>query len=169
MSIVSVIGVDPGLTTGICLLEYDIELSPRPTRATLLQADADSAEWVLGGLLRAYYNTDFIVSTAEKRFASIEEFRPNRGAGGTGKTAGTTQEVVRILKDVLHRFGYKVNVRPPADSKTWATDKRLKAAGVVGKSALHGKSRDAYDAARTALYAARWDAFLPDPLIKAAQ
>lgn len=165
MSVVSCIGVDPGVTTGFCLLEYlpqpDEAYSSKPDNVILLQADADSAKWVLEGLLGAYYLDERII----KKTASVEAFRNGNSAGTTGKAADTTRQLVMILAETLQLYGYQVKVRTAADVKTWANDKRIKAAGMQASS-IHGKSRDSYDGYRQALYSARWDAFMKDPLEK---
>jgi hypothetical protein len=68
------------------------------------------------------------------------------------------------LTERLQLHGYPVKIRSAAEVKPWASDKRLERAGITGNSAVHGKARDSYDAARHALYCAVWDGKMRDPL-----
>ena len=164
MSIVSIVGIDPGPTSGVCFLDYDLE-APQgdkiPVSAVLFQADAESVKAVLEAMLRD--RTDPRVA---KRFGGIEAFRSGNSAGSKGKNADMTRQGVMVLTELLQLYGYSVKIRCAADVKPWATDKRLLAAGIKGASGIHGKARDAYDGSRQGLYVARWDAFLRDPLEK---
>jgi hypothetical protein len=163
--IISVVAVDPGATTGMCFLDYFVDM-PGPVelqpQATLLQADGKSADAVLEAMLARWYGlgNDAVVG----RFAAVEKFVTGRGAGTKGPNADVTRQLVMELTERLQLHGYPVKIRSAADVKPWATDKRLVKAGIVGESAIHGKARDAYDAARHALYAAVKDAKRTDPL-----
>jgi hypothetical protein len=127
----------------------------------MFQADADYVKDVLEAMLRD--RTDPRVA---KKFAGVEAFRSGRSAGSTGKNADVTRQGVMELTELLQLYGYSVKIRAAGDVKPWSTDKRLIAAGLKGSAGIHGKSRDAYDGGRQALYVARWDAFLRDPLEK---
>jgi hypothetical protein len=62
----------------------------------------------------------------------------------------------------LQMWGYRVTIkRCAADVKPWATDKRLEAAGMLGHTS---DMKHANDAARHALYTAKHDARMEDPL-----
>lgn len=162
---ISVIGVDPGPTTGFCFLDYvKLPLSdvyrPQP-QSMLFQADGNSARTLLEDVLRGRESYGVEIT---KKFAGVEKFVTGRSAGTKGSNADVTRQLVMELTETLQLFGYKVKIRPAADVKPWATDKRLIAAGIKGASGIHGKGRDSYDGSRQALHVARWDAFLPDPL-----
>lgn len=161
--IVSVIGGDPGSTAGLCLLDYYPvgplkEYTAKPEK-TLIQCDATDVvkvlEWVLAG--RAHL-------PIVKRFAGVEKWTETGKAPSRTKAADTTRQGVMRITECLELHGYRVMIRTASEVKTWANDKRLKAAGIVGESAIHGKARDAYDAERHALHCARWDALMRDPL-----
>ena len=165
--IVSVVGCDPGPTSGFAFLDYvplpfalpEIKYPVQP-KVTLFQADGSSALVVLEAMLSSFYSDERV----SQRFASVEAFRTGRSAGSKGKDADVTRQLVMQITETLQLFGYKVKIRAAAEVKPWATDKRLIAAGIKGSSGIHGKGRDAYDGSRQAIYCARWDAFLPDPL-----
>jgi hypothetical protein len=102
-----------------------------------------------------------------RRVASVEKFLTGRGAGSTGKNADVTRQLVYELAEVLQMFGYTVTIRPAADVKPWATDKRLVAAQVVPSlKGMHGDMNHAYDAARHCLYGAKEAGVISDPLLR---
>lgn len=169
--IVSVVAVDPGPTTGLAFLDYQSlgitlnsckQYTDKPITSTLLQADGRSADAVLEAMLARWYGVG--TSPVTKRYAVVEKFVTGRGAGSKGTNADVTRQLVMELTERLQLHGYKVVIRQASDVKVWATDKRLVAAGIVGDSAIHGKARDAYDAARHAIYCAVKDAGMRDPL-----
>lgn len=154
----SCIGLDPGPATGLCFLDYS---EGKLVGRTLLQADGGSAPVVLQGMLRAYYEGSGQVIA--KRVGSVEKFVTGRSAGSLGGSADVTRQLVMELAEVLQLFGYHVSIRPAADVKPWASDKRLTAAGIV-TGAMHGDMNHAYDAARHCLYGARDAGVIVDPL-----
>jgi hypothetical protein len=159
----SCVGCDPGPATGLCLLDYrDGHLVGR----TLLQADAGSAAIVLRGLLHTYYS-DAGMPTIGRRIGSVEKFVTGQSAGSRGKAADVTRQLVMELAEVLQMFGYQVTIRPAADVKPWASNKRLVAAGIVpSEKGMHGDMNHAYDAARHALYGAKDAGVIADPLLR---
>jgi hypothetical protein len=162
--IVSVIGIDPGATTGLAFLDYCLQpggayLLGKPV---LLQAEGDSAVHVLEAMLRTWYGPDERVTG---RFAGVERFVTGRSAGTRGPAAEVTRQLVMALAECCQVGGYRVQLRNAAVAKDWATDKRLIRAGIAtADSGIHGKLRDGFDAARHGLYAAVWDAKMKDPL-----
>lgn len=158
--ITSVIGGDPGATAGLAFLDY---VDGRLAGKALIQVDADSAVIVLEAMLAQYYSDPERVLPG-RRFAGIEDFIPGKGAGSRCKPGNVTRQLQFEIVETLQRWGYYVQIRSAGVVKPWATDTRLTAAGIAGASSFHGKARDTYDAARHGLYAARWDAHLPDPL-----
>jgi hypothetical protein len=160
--IVSVIGIDPGPTTGFCFLEYH-RVAPGVfslAERHLFQADGSSARILLNAMLIAYYEGEEVTG----RYCGIEKFVTGRGAGTKGANADVTRRLVQDLRNFAEESGYYVSEHTASEAKTWATDKMLSAAGITGDSGIHGKLRDAYDSARHALFTARWDAYMPNPL-----
>jgi hypothetical protein len=170
----SCVGADPGPATGLCFLDYD---SGRLVGRTLLQVIGPDAPVVLKGMLLAYYGEypkgfDAQGSYSRnikigRRVASAEKFVTGASAGSRGKPAEVTRQLVMELAEVLELFGYAVTIRPAADVKPWASDKRLVAAGVVNsEKGMHGDMNHAYDAARHCLYGAHEAGVIRDPLIR---
>lgn len=159
----SCIGIDPGPATGMCFLDFE---NGRLVGRTLLQAVGADAPLVLKGMLHAYYTeTSLQEPRISRRVGSVEKFVTGASAGSRGTAADVTRQLVMELAEVLQMFGYRVNIRPAADVKPWATDKRLTAAAVVtGK--MHGDMNHAYDAARHALYGGHGAGVVTDPLRK---
>lgn len=158
VTITSVIGIDPGPTTGICLLDYVSGCAyPLPEcNVTLIQTPAANAARVLEAYLVHYYQD----SRVTKRYGAVEAFRTGNAAGTKMKTGDLTRQYVMTLTETLQLFGYYTQIRPAADIKPWATDKRLVRAGIIVNTSL----KHAGDAGRHALYAAVKDANMKDPL-----
>lgn len=151
--ITSVVGIDPGPSTGISLLDY---YEDRLTGSTHIQVDSKSAAGVLTAILDSYYGE----SHKGKRFAQVEAFITGQSAGTKGNPAEVTRQLAFQLAEVLQLRGYHTEMRKAADVKLWASDKRLKAAGLLRPP----ENRHANDASRHALFCAVHDAFRPDPL-----
>jgi hypothetical protein len=154
----SCIGADPGPTTGLCLLDYE---GGRLTGRMLLQCDAASAPLVLRELLIARQNMP-----AGKRAGSVEKFVTGASAGSRGKAADATRELVMELAEVLQLFGYRVSIRPAADVKPWAGNKRVAAALGIKEAQMTDSLRHAWDAARHCVYGARDAGIIADPLLR---
>lgn len=143
----SFIGIDPGLSTGICLLDYCDNFSFGPVQCfpKLVQCDHASAAHVLHALIS---RRDLRYA---KKAAQIEKFVTGNRAGTKGSEADIVRGLIPDLEGILRSNGYTVVQRPAADVKPWSSDKRLEAAGVP---LMKTKLRDAADAARHALYCA---------------
>lgn len=170
MSLDSCVGCDPGPATGLCFLDYD---NGRLVGRTLLQVIGPDAPVVLKGMLLAYYMLPSSDAAADRkrvdgrRVGSIEKFVTGQSAGSRGKPAEVTRQLVMELAETLELFGYAVTIRPAADVKPWASDKRLVAAGIVNsEKGMHGDMNHAYDAARHCLYGAHESGVIRDPLIR---
>lgn len=138
-----VIGVDPGQTTGIArLLLADLSVE-------LVQCSA-------GVVL------DVVAALAGDRPAqlAVEQFvvGPRASRSASPQAAQITRDLIGAL---LAADGARVKLRTAAGVKPWATDARLKAAGLHRPGMRH-----AMDAARHALFAAVSDCGIPDPLSK---
>lgn len=148
-----VIGVDPGVTTGISVLtSYDGD-DPH----MLVQANPVAVPFIVGSLFLMLQDQfpDAVQCLA------IEAFRVGRRSGRLAHPAGAA--TTRRLHDELVAWAEPrrivVRSRPAADVKTWATDKRLDKLGLRQLGLPH-----AADAGRHALYAAVHDFGFPDPL-----
>ena len=145
-----VLGIDPGPSTGIVLLS-------RGYSAQAFQCNADAAPWLVRAVLGA-----------QKGFpvrGGIEAFAPGHGAGATMKTGKITRDLVVELAGIAADCGVPLQARFASVVKAWATDKRLREAGLYE---LTSKAPDARDAARHALFCAVHDCGYPDPLSRRA-
>lgn len=161
----SCIGGDPGPATGLAFLDYE---DGRLVGRSLLQVIGADTPVVLRGMLIAYYSENFDTGPrVGKRVGSVEKFVTGASAGSRGKNADVTRQLVMELTEVLQEFGYTVTIRPAADIKPWATNKRLVAAGIVAsEKAMHSDMGHAYDGARHCLYGAKEAGVIRDPLIR---
>ena len=160
--IISVIGCDPGPTTGLSFLDYADE---KLVGWTVLQVDGNSAPGVLTAILAQGYAgpsaaPGFHPGRIGKRYAQVEPFITGQGAGTRGPKADYTRQEAFKLLELLQMWGYAVQLRKAADVKPWASDKRLKAAGILRPP----ENRHGNDASRHAIFCAAHDARMPDPL-----
>lgn len=159
--ITMVLGADPGSTTGLCLLHleptYDI---PGVTSPPVIKS-----RLVFGcNALAVFPLAQFLMEINEgpaRIIATGETFVPGRGAGARGHGAADARAVIEDLKALPLNWHWNT----AAVVKAWATDERLKAAGLYDMTA---KMIDARDAARHALFGAVKYAGLPDPLSRKA-
>lgn len=154
LQVVSVIGVDPGVTTGISFIDY---IDKRIAGTMQLQVDHASAVALLELILGRWYNSNVIV----QRWAQVEPFKTGQSAGAKGDAAEITRQQAFILGETLQVHGYHTELRKKGDIDTWGSNKRLEKAGIIRQ--LDGM-RHANDASRHALYCAVHDAHMPDPL-----
>jgi hypothetical protein len=150
----SVIGVDPGPSTGIAFLDY---VEGKLAGAMHIQIDGKSAVACLEAILYRYYNNPEAI---ELRLAQVEAFVTGQSAGTKGEDAEVTRQLAFNIAERLQMWGYSVQLRKKADVSSWGSDKRLKAAGVLRPP----ENRHANDASRHALFCAVHDAHKPDPL-----
>lgn len=156
-----VIGVDPGLTTGLMALRFDNDRLAADPIAVQIHGPAGVLPFVHS--LLAKPDAD-----ARPALIAVEQFVVGgRATRSRYPNAGkATRDLVAALQD-LNRLPLvgEVAVRPAATVKPWATDHRLEAAGLLEACAGMGHARDA---ARHALYAAVRSGIGTDPLSKAA-
>jgi hypothetical protein len=152
-----VIGVDPGRTTGICVLglgpAFDNAAPWIDEHPQLLQCTPGAVSLIVRAYLARIGTGDAVLA--------IERFvvGPRASRSSSAKTGETTRELIGALVDLGARLDVRVVQRSASEVKPWATNKRLEAAGLLVKGMPH-----AQDAGRHALYAAVKDAGLPDPL-----
>ena len=150
-----VIGVDPGLSTGLfALLTRDGKLTDKPI-AVQIHGHQGVVPFVQALLERAGCDD-------RQPLLAVEAFvTGQRAARSSSPGAGAvTRALIGALQE-LYADGAEVITRPAALVKPWATDRRLEAAGLLAPCAGMGHARDA---ARHALYAAVHAGLLRDPL-----
>ncbi|MCW2496330.1 hypothetical protein [Jatrophihabitans sp.] len=154
-----VVGVDPGVTTGIASLTYGTELLDR----VLVQVHGSRAvKTIVEALLD---------SELARPLLAVEQFVVSTRAGrsGTAVAGRITRALIAELQalGMDHAAGTALEVvtRPAALVKPWASDLRLDAAGLLAPTKGMGHARDA---ARHALYAAVHSGIAVDPLSRKA-
>jgi hypothetical protein len=162
------IGVDPGETTGIVRLQYYPQSTPehrvpvwtRTGEPMAIQCNHQSVPEILAWLTAM---GDILIS--HERF--VVGLRASRS-----KKAGASQ-ITRDINghiDTLHKIDQphrriRVVEHTATQVKPWATDERLRAAGIE----LPPEMRHARDGGRQACFAASHDLGAPDPLSKLAR
>lgn len=152
-----VIGVDPGLTTGVFAVPY-IEGIP---------GAAPIAVQVLGSEGVAPIVTALLQRSAMENLVAVEAFivGPRASRSSSANAGKVTRDLIRQLRDLVHMpwfsKGTEFVSRPAATVKPWATDKRLEAAGLLEHTTGMHHARDA---ARHALFAAVHEGLTRDPL-----
>lgn len=142
-----VLGVDPGRTTGLCVLPLDPN-----ALVELAQVSSGLVPVMLAGL------------APRVRLVAVEAFVVGpRSARSADAAAG---KLTRVLAEHVltwaEREGIPARSRSAAEVKPWATDARLAAAGITAPRGTG--MRHALDGGRHALFAARSDLGFPDPL-----
>lgn len=171
MAVVIIIGVDPGGTTGVVVLELDAE-----GRYDCLH----SAE-VPGAQFPQYYAelTMGLIAANKIRDTSSQAMGSNgallvateqfvvRGRAAKSRTpqgGAFARRVVGWLESLasVSAPAMRLSVRSASQVKKWATNRRLERAGLL--AAIPAGGGHARDAGRHALFAARMDLGWPDPL-----
>jgi hypothetical protein len=152
MKIRTVIGVDPGSTTGLARIDLDA-WRPAALAQVTPELVLDTVEMLLGAQ-----------DPAEVLLA-VEAFVVGPRAGRSSTPAGgrTARDLIGALQAWAGDRGMRVVLRSASEVKPWATDRRLIAAGLLVKGMPH-----AADAGRHSLFAAASDCGLPDPLSRRA-
>jgi hypothetical protein len=153
------LGLDPGGVTGLALINYNhvSGYAPLSNHGCIGEfrnrADVVINVRVLLGLADILAAERFVVGQRAARSRSAQ-------AGAAARDIlGAVQQAARDA-DVPVR----VKLRSASEVKAWATDKRLKAAGLFDLTAKTISHHDARDAARHALMALVFDLGCPDPL-----
>lgn len=150
----TVVGGDPGETTGLARLDLDGYREPKLTQVT----DATQVLAALDDLLGA--------QAPDEVLFAVEQFVVGCRAGrsSTPKAGRTTRDLVGAMQLWALERGIRVVLRSASEVKPWSTDIRLRAAGLYLRGAPHAR-----DAARHALHSAVRDAGFPDPLSSRAR
>jgi hypothetical protein len=155
MTMIRVIGVDPGLTTGIGVLDWDTD-HPLELGAHVAQCDSGMAMALVASLIE---EAPGHVGVAVERYVS--------GLAREGGAAVATRSLVEHLAVLAEERADVGWLRPAHQVKAWATEPRMQAAGLV--AVAKGMANHGLDGLRHALYAACHDAGLPDPLGRRAR
>lgn len=171
MSVLTVIGVDPGVTTGIAWLRYDEGLLC--AKPMLIQCSQGAVTFIVGSLIGRYQLDDAWEyrepAEGDRTVLAYEKFvvRYRAGRVSDAKASELTRNLIGWLEGLeTSRAKPVITGRSAAEVKPWATDNRLNALG-LGLSA--GGMSHARDACRHALFAAVRDHNIPDPLSRKAK
>lgn len=150
----TVIGIDPGSTTGLARLDLDGFRDPVLTQATDPAQVITEIERLIGA------------QAPEEVLLAAEQFvvGPRAGRSSTPSGGKAARLIIGSLVVFAAERGITLRLRPAVVAKKWATDHRLREAGLYVKGAPHAR-----DAARHALYAAVADGRFPDPLSSRAR
>jgi hypothetical protein len=178
VAVVIVIGVDPGGTTGIAVLEL-----VNGRYVLLHSAEVPGAQFTeyLGNLVNgmlatgtleadtgpALFNGGTVVTgiTPGALLVATEQFvvRGRASRSKTPKGGALARRIIGWLESVVaSNGGARLSVRSASQVKKWATNRRLERAGLL--AAIPAGGGHARDAGRHALFAARMDLKWPDPL-----
>lgn len=150
---ITVIGVDPGPTTGICLLRCDVFGDGRVLHSPpdVVQCSPHMVDNIIAAIP---LHPDTLIA--------VERFVVGRKSMRAGRDGEITRDLVGALEDT---YGFHLVLQNAVDVKRWATDPRLDAAGLLAPTT---GMRHARDGARHALYAAVKHLGYPDPLSRKA-
>jgi hypothetical protein len=154
--VITVLGIDPGDTAGFLLAGW----RPGERKAAFaraFQCDEASAAGLLTMIIGRAREAGAVITAAQ---AEAFDDRPRGGLRGTSPAAIRAQ--TGDLEQACRRHGIPARFRPAADVKRWATDERLRRAGLLEVTA--GMPAHARDAGRHCLYRAVHDSGVPDPL-----
>lgn len=159
---VRVIGIDPGPTPGIVVLDI-----VRPDSAAPWIDAVEVAQCSPGLAVELVHQVCASTQHGVALFVQVEKFVTR---GRANKAQQITRDLVPVIRSWVESTSATYVERPAVAVKPWATDARLDAAtsGPGLLQALKGMTH-ARDAARHALFCAVHDAGLPDPLSKAAR
>jgi hypothetical protein len=151
----TVLGVDPGGTTGIALLDY------RSDMGYVLDVflSGEMSDDVQKTFARLKLRTKLVDRVAVERFVVGRR-------SGRSSTPGAGEKA-RELVGLVGTLDKPVTRRSASAVKNWATNKRLEAAGLMEPTAVTRNHHDLRDAARHALMCLVCDLGCPDPLSKA--
>lgn len=156
-----IIGIDPGSTTGVYVLHVAEISGAGSTGLTGYGAQLPPAD-VVSWIKKRFSWAD--VANTPKVIIAMERFVVGPRAAKSGHRKGQS-DALDVIGAVRQRFAGRLPMRelPAGTAKTWGTDHRLRASGLL--DGLEGQ-RHARDALRHALYAAVAGGYARDPLSK---
>lgn len=146
----TILGIDPGGTTGWALLSITSEGRRHLTRWRHGQSTGSLTDLLLDNVGRMIRRDDLV---------AVEDFVIGSRAVRASTEAALVRYVIDTAADQCRQAGARFVLRPAGRVKPWATDDRLKACDGYCVGMRHST-----DAARHALYAAVKAGLLPDPL-----
>lgn len=160
MSTLTIVGVDPGPTTGVGVMLFEDALGAwECTRTAVFQCDLESAPWLVAVCLDWQGAFAYKVLAVERYVIGSRSSKVSHA----GASSATRQLIGNLEQQAFDR---KVVFRQRAagEVKPWATDLRLTKAGFkLPKGMTHGA-----DGCRHGLFSAVHDCGVPDPLSKKA-
>ena len=162
MGTVVVVGVDPGPTPGVVGLLIE---EGQITDLQLAQTSAGIVGLTVGGIVMRWKGHPQITDARDAAvLIGVERFVS--GARAARSSSAGAGRITRDMDGVIERCGVELGAvvvqRSAVQVKAWATDERLKKAGIeIPKSMRH-----TVDGARHSLYAAVHAGHLPDPMSK---
>lgn len=165
---ICLIGVDPGPVAGVVrlLLHQRVDGQGRYLdQADALQVTPGAIEEALNGLVHDYSYRE----GGWRVVVAVEQFvvSPRASRSAHASAGDVTRQALSAVRLWANSNSFELHVRTASEVKPWATDIRLKRAGLGG--GLFGLTegmRHARDAGRHALFCAVRDCGLPDPLSK---
>lgn len=145
----TVLGADPGATTGLARLDLDGFREPQLIQVT----DPSLVLATMDDLLGAQAPDEVLFAIEQ----FVVGYRSARSS--TPKAGRTTRDLIGTMQLWALERGIRVVLRSASEVKPWATDIRLRAAGLYLRGAPHAR-----DAGRHALFAAVHNCRYPDPL-----
>lgn len=174
---ISILGIDPGGTTGVALLQMrpGADGTPRyaPAKALQVKTSELGADGTMARIREEFaelWPTRLTADTMPRLILAVEAFViGDRTVRSKHPEAGAAaREIIAHLRQLAFQSGIPMFERSASQVKPWATDNRLRAAGgATGFKTLHAATTGlphARDAFRHALFAARHDVHWPDPL-----
>lgn len=162
-----VTGVDPGGTTGLVTVVF------RPVTGYYIP-NAESGMMMGAHEIKqdAAATTALIMAAVDWKgpdMIAVEKFVNGRRSARLGSSGASlkAREIVGAVSVAARERHIRVARRSASQVNAWATDKRLKAAGLWADTALTGNHHDARSAARHALMCLVVDLHCPDPLSSA--
>lgn len=152
------LGLDPGATTGLALICYTPRGGYAPVHSYAFAEERDREAMMV--LARGHLAMAELL--AAERFVVGRRAARSRSAQASTAARDILGAVQQAARETDHPV--RVKLRSAAEVKAWATDKRLKAAGLFDLTAKTISHHDARDAARHALMALVFDLGCPDPL-----
>lgn len=147
------LGIDPGGTSGLFLGAWGLGRHRTPLYARSWQCDMAATPELLEWILGSHGGSIGVVG--------IEAW-DERGRKTAGFSASAMTRLITDLSCIAAAAGIPNRVRPARDVKPWATDTKLKAAG-LRPELFPAAMKHSKDAARHSLFAACKDLGLRDP------
>lgn len=154
-----VVGVDPGPLAGVGLLRFGVDGAAVGDGPVVLQCSPELVEWAV----RELFALGRVGLPLARGLLAVEKFVVAARAGRSlsPSSGRVTREMVGTLSDLAAPLRVTCLIRTASEILPWATDDRLRTAGLYAPTAGMPHARSAL---RHALYAAVRDGGVRDPL-----